>query len=90
MSNMTLTAELSFYPLTEAYEQRVIDFVKELRAIPNLQCKIGGMSSMISGSHDDVFNALSSLTRKYFADAETQILVVKFLNRNAFDDPTIH
>ncbi|TCO77094.1 hypothetical protein [Chromatocurvus halotolerans] len=84
-----LTVELSFYPLTRAYEQRVIDFIRRLREHPELRLQTGGMSTLISGDHDTVFDLLRDATRDFNAGDDTCIFVAKFLNRDAFDTPRI-
>lgn len=84
-----LTVELSFYPLTHAYEQRVIDFIRRLREHPDVRLHTGGMSTLISGDHDTVFDLLRDATRDFNAGDDTCIFVAKFLNRDAFDTPQI-
>lgn len=84
-----LTVELSFYPLTRAYEQRVIDFIRRLREHPDVRLQTGGMSTLISGDHDTVFDLLRDATRDFNAGDDTCIFVAKFLNRDAFDTPRI-
>lgn len=84
-----ITAELSFYPLTESYEQRVIHFVKLLREEKDLDIRTGGMSTLIRGDHDSVHNAVRRCSKEFINDEETVILVAKFLNKDAFEDPHI-
>lgn len=84
-----LTVELSFYPLTRAYEQRVIDFIRRLREHPDVRLQTGGMSTLINGDHDTVFDLLRDATRDFNAGDDTCIFVAKFLNRDAFDTPRI-
>lgn len=84
-----LTVELSFYPLTRDYEQRVIDFIRRLREHPGMRLHTGGMSTLISGDHDTVFDLLRDATRDFNAGPDTCIFVAKFLNRDAFDTPRI-
>ena len=84
-----LTVELSFYPLTGAYEQRVIDFIRLLRQHPGLQLHTTGMSTLVFGEHDTVFNVLRDATREFSDSEDTCIFVAKFLNRDAFDSPHI-
>ena len=85
-----LTVELSFYPLTAAYEQRVIGFIRLLRQHPGLRLQTGGgMSTLICGDHDTVFDLLRDATREFDNGDDTCIFVAKFLNRDAFDSPHI-
>lgn len=83
-----ITVELSFYPLTETYEQRVIDFIKELR-MKNLDVHTGGMSTLIRGDHDAIYDALRVCSKRFMEGDKTVIFVAKFLNKDAFEDPDI-
>lgn len=85
----TLTVELSFYPLTQRYKERVIEFVHALRRHPDLRLHTAGMSTLISGDHDAVFNLLRDSTREFNAGEDTCVFVAKFVNRDAFDTPDI-
>lgn len=84
-----ITVELSFYPLTKAYEQRVIAFIRHLRKEEELVIRTGGMSTLIHGGHDLVFEALRRCTKTFMEGDETVIFVAKFLNKDAFEDPHI-
>jgi uncharacterized protein YqgV (UPF0045/DUF77 family) len=85
----TITVELSFYPLTEDYEQRVIDFIRELRTYPQLETRVGGTSTIIRGEHHAVYDALRDASERFMGADETAIFVAKFLNTDAFDAPQI-
>lgn len=84
-----LTVELSFYPLTRAYEQRVIEFIRGLRQHSCVRLHTGGMSTLICGDHDTVFDLIRDATREFDNADDTCIFVAKFLNRDAFDSPPI-
>lgn len=84
-----LTVELSFYPLTHDYEQRVIDFIRRLREHPGVRLHTGGMSTLVSGDHNTVFDLLRDATLDFNAGDDTCIFVAKFLNRDAFAAPHI-
>lgn len=84
-----LTVELSFYPLTRDYEQRVIDFIRRLRQHTGVRLQTGGTSTLVCGDHDTVFDLLRDATRAFNEGEDTCIFVAKFLNRDAFDSPHI-
>ncbi len=84
-----LTVELSFYPLTRDYEERVVAFIRRLRQQPGLKMHVGGTSTLICGDHDTLFDLLRDATREFNMDDDTCIFVAKFLNRDAFDSPRI-
>lgn len=86
---MTLTAELSLYPLSERYEQLVIDYIRALRENQKLQVKTGGMSTLVNGEAEAVFDAIREATLTFMEGEVKAILVAKFLNSDAFHDPKI-
>lgn len=86
---MILTAELSLYPLSEAYEQLVIDYIRALRENPKLKVKTGGMSTLVNGEAEAVFDTIRAATLTFMEGGTKAILVAKFLNSNAFNDPEI-
>jgi len=86
---MVITAEISFYPLTQDYETRVIGFIRVLRGNPNLKIRTGGTSTIICGESDHVFETLRQATNACMGGTDTDVLVIKLLNTDAFDSPEI-
>lgn len=86
---MILTAELSLYPLSEAYEQLVIDYIRALRENPKLRVKTGAMSTLVNGEAEEVFDVIRAATLTFMEGKTKAILVAKFLNSDAFNDPEI-
>jgi uncharacterized protein YqgV (UPF0045/DUF77 family) len=86
---MILTAEISFYPLTHDFEARVIAFIRALRGNQNIKIKTGGTSTLICGESDAVFEALRNATNACMSGLDTDVLVIKLLNTDAFDAPEI-
>lgn len=89
MNETRLTAEISLYPLSEAYSDTVIAFIRLLRAQEGIETRTGGMSTMVSGKADDVLNAIHTATLAAMREPNTCVLVAKYLNADAFDDPQI-
>lgn len=86
---LIITAELSLYPLTEDYNKVVIDYIRALREDDHLEIKTGGMSTMIKGSSAQVMAAVARANERVLGGGTKGVLVAKFLNANAFDDPHI-
>ncbi len=86
---MVITAELSLYPLTEAYEEVVIDFIRALRENSKIQTKTSGSSTLIVGESHNVFEAVQATYSAFMERQKGLILVVKYLNNDVFDDPQI-
>lgn len=86
---MIITAEISFYPLTRDFETRVIEFIRALRGNQNIKIKTGGTSTIICGDSDTVFDILRTATNTCMNGPDTDVLVIKLLNTDAFDSPEI-
>lgn len=86
---MIITAELSFYPLTEHYEELVIDLVRDLRKHPDIRIRTGGMSTTLEGEYVRVFDVIRDVTRIHMQRDHGCILVAKYLNQSALDSPKI-
>lgn len=82
---MTLTVELSYYPLHETYEQQVLDFIDTLQNHQDIKVKTNGMSTMIQGPYATVFNLLEQGMKPIMEEKQTNVFVAKFLNKEAFD-----
>ncbi len=82
---MIVSLELSFYPLTEKYEIEVLRFLDELQNRPAIRVKTNGMSTMIEGAYDEVFELLHKEMKPFMAAEQTNVFVAKFLNKPAFD-----
>ncbi|MBT8061745.1 MAG: hypothetical protein HKO64_11675 [Xanthomonadales bacterium] len=77
---MQLTAELSFYPLAEDYIPPIKAFITELAGQAGLQMVTNRMSTQISGSFDDVTQAINQAMRACMSGPGRAVLVVKYLN----------
>ena len=77
--SMTLTAELSLYPLREDYVAVILAFIEELNTHDEITVKTNAMSTQLLGPHDAVMNAVSE-TLKFSAERfGMQVLVCKFI-----------
>lgn len=77
---MTLTAELSLYPLNEKYIPVIQSLIDELNTREGLTVVTNAMSTQLQGTHEVVMGAVSDTLR---ASAErfgpSQVLVCKFI-----------
>jgi len=76
---MTLTAELSLYPLAEDYIPPIRDFIDALCERPGLCVVSNAMSTQIRGEHEVVMSAVSELLRDSAERYGAQVLVCKFI-----------
>ena len=82
---MTITVELSYYPLHESYEKQVLAFIDTLQNHPDIKAKTNGMSTMIQGPYSTLFALLENGMKPIMAEDQTNVFVAKFLNKEAFD-----
>ena len=76
---MTLTAELSLYPLHEDYVPQIQAFIEALRERDGLVVRSNAMSTQIRGEHDAVMHAVSDTLRASAERYGMQVLVCKFI-----------
>ena len=57
---MKVTLELSMYPLTERYEDIIIDFILRLRRHSELEIDTNGMSTQVIGEYAEVMKIVNS------------------------------
>lgn len=77
---MRVTAELSLYPLNDAYLSAIEAYIAGLQSRPGLDVVVNQMSTQIAGEISDVFAAVEALTRDSFERGGPQVLVAKLLN----------
>ena len=77
---MRVTAELSLYPLEQAYLQVIETAIMRLRRAAGIEIVVNQMSSQIRGELADVMAAIEGLLAESFAAGQPQSLVVKILN----------
>ena len=63
---MQVTVEISLYPLTENFEQVVIDYIGEIKKVPGLRVEVNGLSTQVFGEYDLVMPKLFSINKSTF------------------------
>jgi len=59
---MIITAELSLYPNSDDYIEKVTAFCIQLKHIPNTEVKVGVLSTVVTGEASTLWPALMELT----------------------------
>ncbi|PIY08212.1 MAG: hypothetical protein COZ18_13400 [Flexibacter sp. CG_4_10_14_3_um_filter_32_15] len=75
---MTVSVEVSVYPLIENYKPAVKAFIKLLSENKNLQLKVNGISTHIFGELSEVMPSLEKAIQACFETQKASV-VVKFL-----------
>jgi len=76
---MTISVDVSYYPLKEEFIPHVVDFINRLNENKNIQVQTNGMSTQVLGEYFEVMN---TLTREIYASFELphSIFVLKIIN----------
>jgi len=78
---MKVTLEISLYPLTEHYGNTVLSFIDELKTQPGIEIKTNAMSTQITGSFIEVWEALKITLFKTFQNGVDTVSVFKIFNQ---------
>lgn len=73
---MQASLEISLYPLTEKYEEKVIDFILKMKSYPELEIETNGISTQVFGNYDDLMKMLTS-EMKDWLEENNGIFVLK-------------
>lgn len=77
---MKLAAEISLYPLNEAYVSYIKDFIDRLNEDPGLYVSTSHTSTLVSGDYEHVMAVMSREMKKTYSELNQAIFVCKFLN----------
>ena len=78
-TDMTLTAELSLYPLRDDYNPVIQAIIDDLNRRQDLTVVTNAMSTQIQGKHEVVMEAVSDALRASAERCPAQVLVCKFI-----------
>ncbi len=73
---MTTTIEISFYPMQDDYPDVVLSFLEKLKALTNAEIQTNGMSTILIGSFDTLWNQLGVLIKNEFS-SHASLFVMK-------------
>ena len=73
---MTATIEISFYPLQDDYPDVVLSFLEKLKALTNVEMQTNGMSTILIGQYDVLWNQLGLLIKNEFS-THSSLFVIK-------------
>jgi uncharacterized protein YqgV (UPF0045/DUF77 family) len=78
-SSLKLTAELSLYPLQDAYIDAIEAFIEAAQKHRDLTIITNAMSTQICGDYDRVMDLISRELKASYERIGTQVLVCKFI-----------
>ena len=81
---MTSTIEISLYPLHKEYPTSVLNFLRQLKTIPEIDIQSNGMSTIIIGDFEVMWTGLGQLMSAQFASEESVFLLKVAPGRREF------
>ncbi len=79
---MTITCEVSLYPLVEDYEPLIFEVISTLKANASVEVNTHAMSTFIKGEHAEVFESLAEVYSLPAMATKASSLVIKIINRD--------
>ena len=73
---MIATIEISMYALTDAYEQRVIDFIQRVKQHKNIRVEVNGLSTMLFGEYEELMRVVKEEMKSDFESGKA-VFVLK-------------
>lgn len=83
---MTSTIELSFYPLHEEYPSAVLNFLHLLKAMPGIEIKSNGMSSILIGNFETIWPELGILMKSQLSMQDCVFIMKVAAGRREYED----
>ncbi|MBK7409414.1 MAG: hypothetical protein IPL49_01500 [Saprospirales bacterium] len=77
---MKISVEISLYPLQEAYETPILEFIGRLRTYPDLVVRTNSMSTQIFGEYETLTRALIREIKTSFESGIPSAMVMKWIN----------
>lgn len=77
---MTITLEISMYPLNREFETHILEFIHRLHHHKNIIVKTNATATHVVGEFEEVFKALKEETKASFSTGEKFVIVTKIIN----------
>lgn len=82
---MNASVEISYYPLTENYEDEVITFIQKVQEVESLEVRVNSMSTHIFGEYDLLMKTVSE-AMKESAESQKGMFVMKVAGTDLSED----
>ncbi|NNF34374.1 MAG: hypothetical protein HKN68_09715 [Saprospiraceae bacterium] len=79
---MTVTLEISLYPLKDEYESDIIPFIQSLNSNSEIQVYTNAMSTYVKGDWEVVNNVMSTALESLWSKGGTSSTVMKIIPRD--------
>lgn len=81
---MEISVELTLTPLQDTYEEKIVKFIKKLRA-SGLTVIENPLSTQVYGEYDKVMNIIQKELKNAFDDMDNGLLYMKVVKTNRSD-----
>ncbi len=85
---MLISAEISFYPLTDDFKQNVLDVIQQLQSYPDISVQPNRMSTQVFGEFEAVTQALNGTMQWSFERYGHAVFVSKIMRGDRSPKPT--
>jgi len=72
---MILTVEVSLYPLTENFEEVVVNYIQEIKKVEGLRVEVNGLSTQVFGEYDLLMNSLAKINKSTFINNKCVVVM---------------
>jgi uncharacterized protein YqgV (UPF0045/DUF77 family) len=86
---MTATIEISFYPLQDNYPDVVISFLEKLKTLTQAELQTNGMSTILIGPFDTLWNQLGLLIKNEFSSHASLFVMKVAAGRREFENISV-
>lgn len=76
---MDISVEISYYPLSDKYLERIENFIQRLKKYPEIKTITNGMSTQIFGRYEEVMQILQH-ELKHAMEEPHAVFVMKIIN----------
>jgi uncharacterized protein YqgV (UPF0045/DUF77 family) len=76
---MTITVEISYYPLDKEFENPIIEFIRSIESNGKVKTEPGHMSTLIGGEYTDVMAVLTE-NIKPFMEKYPSVFALRMTN----------
>jgi len=79
---MSLSVEISMYPLNQEYGTPILQFIERLKPYKELEIRSNTMSTQIFGEYGMVMDIIKEEMKSAFLTKDTVVMVMKFVNQD--------
>ena len=79
---MTISVEISMYPLQLDYGTPILQFIEKLKTYKELEIRSNTMSTQVFGEYGMVMDTIKKEMQSAFLTEDAVVMVMKFVNKD--------